>query len=125
MTASPQQPAALALGSWWRVLTEPSAGRLPSSVRTYLGDALDRLIIRECLYSRTMTALNSGGISVPCRRDLILDKLGNVSLPVWRQAFLVFSVPAHSQDCSEGQLDTKRKHPQIRLCQETMMQTLK
>lgn len=44
-----------------------------------------------------MTALNSGGISVPSRRDLILDKLGNVSLPVWRQVFLAFSVPAHSQ----------------------------
>lgn len=99
MTASPQQPATLTLGSWWRVLAEPTAGesRLLSLIYTYLGDALDLSIIGERLYSCTMTAVNKGGISAPCRRGLILDKLGNVSLPAWRQVFLVFSLPPHTQ----------------------------
>lgn len=80
---------------------EPSAGesRLPSLKLIYLQDAFHLCIINDRLYSYTITAVNNGWISVPCRRDLILDKLGNMPLPIWRQdfsflVFLLFSVPA-------------------------------
>jgi len=77
------------LRSWCRVLTEMSAGesRLPSLKLIYLRDAFYLCIVNDCLYSYIIIAVNNGWISVPRRRALILDKLGNVPLLVWRQEF--------------------------------------